>query len=87
MEINVVLDYFGKLNDENAMVVEFKDGGHVLVDNSDIVCANGDLIEIESNMGCYITEASNISGLRIMPRVALMGKVLLEKILEEEGDE
>ena len=56
MEINVIMEYFDKLNDENAMFIEFKDGGQLLVDNEDIIRANGDLIEIKSGIGCYITE-------------------------------
>lgn len=30
MEINVMMEYFDKLNDENAMFIEFKDGGQLL---------------------------------------------------------
>ena len=39
MDLNVVLQYFDNLNDENAMYIEFRDGGKLLVDNSDIISA------------------------------------------------
>ena len=87
MEINVIMGYFDKLNDENAMFIEFRDGGQLLVDNEDIIRANGDLIEIKSGIGCYITEVKNVTGLKICNRVDLMKKVILAKILEEKGDE
>ena len=87
MEINVIMEYFDKLNDENAMFIEFKDGGQLLVDNNDIIRANGDLIEIKSTTGCYITEASNVTGLKINNRVYIMKKAILGKFLEETGDE
>ena len=87
MEINVVMEYFDKLNDENAMFIEFRDGGQILVDNEDVIRANGDLIEIKSSMGCYITEAKNVTGLKITNRIYLMRKAIIEKILEEKVDE
>ena len=87
MEINVIMEYFDKLNDENAMFIEFKDGGQLLVDNEDIIRANGDLIEIKSGIGCYITETKNVTGLKIFNRVDLIKKAILDKILEEKGDE
>ena len=87
MEIEVILEYFDKLNDENAMFIEFKDGGQVLVDEDDIIRANGDVIEIKSGIGCYITEAKNVTGLKICNRVDLMKKAILAKILEEKGDD
>ena len=37
MDLNVVFRYFDSLNDENAMYIEFGNGGQVLVDNNDIV--------------------------------------------------
>lgn len=87
MEINVILEYFDKLTDENAMFIEFKDGGSLLVDNEDIIRANGDVIEIKSKIGCYITEAKNVSGLKISTRTYIMQKAILQKILEDSGDE
>jgi len=87
MDLNVVLKYFDTLNDENAMYIEFKDGGKLLVDNSDIIRADGGLIEIKSTMGSYITESSNISGLRIFNRVDIMAKAVIEKMINAEGDE
>ena len=87
MEINVILEYFDKLNDENAMFIEFKDGGQLLVDDTDIIRANGEIIEIKSTNGCYITEAKYVTGLKICNRVDLMKKAILEKVLECKGDE
>ena len=87
MDLNVVLKYFDTLNDENAMYIEFKDGGKLLVDNSDIIRADGGLIEIKSTIGSYITESSNISGLRILNRVDIMAKAVIEKMINAEGDE
>ena len=87
MDLNVVLKYFDTLNDENAMYIEFKDGGKLLVDNSDIIRADGGLIEIKSTIGSYITESSNISGLRIFNRVDIMAKAIIEKMIDTEGDE
>ena len=87
MEINVILEYFDKLTDENAMFIEFKDGGSLLVDKDDIIRANGDVIEIKSKIGCYITEAKNVSGLKISTRTYIMQKAILQKILEDSGDE
>ena len=87
MEINVILEYFSKLTDENAMFIEFKDGGSILLDNDDVIQAKGNVIEIKSKTGCYVTEAGNVSGLKINTRAYIMEKVILQKILESEGDE
>ena len=87
MDLNVVLKYFDTLNDENAMYIEFKDGGKLLVDNSDIIRADGGLIEIKSTIGSYITESSNISGLRIFNRVDIIARAVIEKMVDTEGDE
>ena len=87
MEIDVILEYFDKLNDENAMFIEFKDGGQLLVDDTDSIRANGEIIEIKTTNGCYITEAKYVTGLKICNRVDLMKKAILSKILEEKGDE
>ena len=87
MDLNVVLQYFDKLNDENAMYIEFRDGGRLLVDCDDIIRAEGNLIEIKSTCGVYVTESSNITGLRIINRVDYMAKVIMEKMINAEGDE
>lgn len=87
MEINVILEYFDKLNDENAMFIEFKDGDSVLVDNQDIIQANGNVIEIKSKIGCYITNAENVSGLKINTRAYIMQKVVLKELIEKMGDD
>ena len=86
MEINIILEYFDKLNDENAMFIEFKNGGQLLVDNSDIIRSNGDLIEIKSTNGLYITDAKNIIGLKIANRVDIMQKALMGEIIGQSGE-
>ena len=79
--------YFDALNDENAMYIEFKDGGKLLVDCNDIIRAEDDLIEIKSSFGSYITESSNVSGLRILNRVDIMAKAVIENMINAEGEE
>ena len=86
MDINVILENFGKLNDDNAMFVEFKNGGSLLVDNDDIIRANGDLIEIKATAGTYITKVDNVIGLKIVNRVDIVKKVLLGELVSEIGD-
>lgn len=44
-------------------------------------------MEIKSTFGVYVTESSNITGLRIINRVDLMAKVIMEKMINAEGDE
>ena len=87
MDLNVVLQYFDKLDDVNAMYIEFRDGGKLLVDCNYIIRADGDLIEIKSTFGSYITESSNVCGLRILNRVDIMAKAIIEKMINAEGDE
>lgn len=87
MNIVVIMRYFDALNDENAMYIEFKDGGKLLVDCNDIIRAEDDLIEIKSSFGSYITETSNVSGLRILNRVDIMAKAVIENMINAEGDE
>ena len=86
MEINVILEYFDKLNDENAMFIEFKNGGQLLVDNNDVIRANGDLIEIKSTSGIYITEAKYVVGLKIATRVDIMKKAMIGELIGEMGE-
>lgn len=86
MEINVVMKHFDSLNDDNAMFIEFRNGSQFLVDNNDIVRADGDLIEIKSSIGTYVVEADNICGLKISDRIDIIGKEVLRKILDENGD-
>lgn len=87
MDLNLVLQYFDKLNDENAMYIEFRTGERLLIDCDDIIRAEWDLMEIKSTFGVYVTESSNITGLRIINRVDLMAKVIMEKMINAEGDE
>ncbi len=87
MNTVVIMRYFDALNDENAMYIEFKDGGKLLVDCNDIIRAEDDLIEIKSSFGSYITETSNVSGLRILNRVDIMAKAVIENMINTEGDE
>jgi hypothetical protein len=87
MNIVVIMRYFDALNDENAMYIEFKDGGKLLVDCNDIIRAEDDLIEIKSSFGSYITESSNVSGLRILNRVDIMAKAVIENMINAEGEE
>ena len=87
MEANVILEYFDKLNDENAMFIEFKNRGQLLVDNNDIVRVKDNLIEIKSSsMGIYITSLDEVIGLKISNRVDIMNKALLGQIIGEMGD-
>lgn len=39
MDLNLVLQYFDKLNDENAMYIEFRTGERLLIDCDDIIRA------------------------------------------------
>jgi len=87
MNIVVIMRYFDALNDENAMYIEFKDGGKLLVDCNDIIRAEDDLIEIKSSFGSYITASSNVSGLRILNRVDIMAKAVIENMINAEGEE
>ena len=87
MEANVILEYFDKLSDENAMFIEFKNRGQLLVDNNDIVRVKDNLIEIKSSsMGIYITSLDEVIGLKISNRVDIMNKALLGQIIGEMGD-
>ena len=86
MNINVILEYFDKLNDDNAMFIEFKNGGQLLVDNNDIIRANADLIEIKSTTGIYITEAQFIIGLKIANRIDIMKKAMIGELITEMGE-
>lgn len=87
MEANVILEYFDKLNDENAMFIEFRNKGQLLVDNTDIIRVNGSLIEIKSDsIGVYISELDEIIGLKICNRVDLINKAILGEIAEQMGD-
>ena len=86
MEITVILEYFDKLTDENAMFIEFKNGGQLLVDNNDIIRCNGDLIEIKSTNGIYITEAKYVVGLKIATRVDIMKKAIIGELIGEMGE-
>ena len=86
MEIEVILEYFDKLNDENAMFIEFRNGGQLLVDNNDIIRANDTLIEIKTTNGIYITEAKSVIGLKIATRVDIMKKAMIGELIEELGE-
>ena len=86
MEINIILEYFDKLNDENAMFIEFKNGGQLLVDNNDIIRANGSILEIKSTTGIYITEVKYVVGLKIANRVDIMQKALMGEIIGQSGE-
>lgn len=87
MKVSVIMRYFDALNDENAMYVEFRDGGKLLIDCNDTIKAEDDLIEIKSTFGSYITESSNVVGLRILNRVDIMAKAVIENMIKAEGDE
>ena len=86
MEANVILEYFDKLNDENAMFIEFKNGGQLLVDNNDIIRANGSILEIKSTTGIYITEVKYVVGLKIANRVDIMRKAMIGELITEIGE-
>ena len=86
MDLNVVFRYFDSLNDENAMYIEFGNGGQVLVDNNDIVRGDGDLLEIKSTTGIYITEVKYVVGLKIANRVDIMRKAMIGELITEIGE-
>jgi len=87
MEANVILEYFDKLTDENAMFIEFKNRGQLLVDSNDIVRVKDNLLEIKSSsMGIYITSLDEVIGLKISNRVDIMNKAILGQIIGEMGD-
>ena len=86
MEINIIIEYFDKLNDENAMFIEFKNGGQLLVDNNDIIRANGSILEIKSTTGIYITEVKYVVGLKIANRVDIMKKAMIGELITEIGE-
>ena len=87
MNVSVIMSYCDALTDKNAMYIEFRDGGKLLVDCNDIIRAEDDLIEIKSTFGSYITESSNVVGLRILNRVDIMAKAIIENMIDAEGDE
>ena len=86
MDFNVILDYFDKLNDEKSMFIEFENGNRILVDNSDIIRGNGDLIEIKVNMGTYITDVKNVTALKICNMEYLMRELMFNNITDNKGD-
>lgn len=87
MNPNVILEYFDKLNDENAMFIELKNRNQLLVDERDTIRVNGELIEIKSDsIGTYITTVDEIIGIKISNRVDIMNKVMLGDILGKIGD-
>lgn len=87
MEANVVLEYFDKLNDENAMFIEFKNRNQLLVDNNDIIRVNGSIIEIKSeSIGIFITSLDEITGIKISNRSDIINKIILGEIMAEQGD-
>ena len=86
MKGNVILEYFDKLNDENAMFIEFKNARPFFVDNEDEINPVGDCIEIKSTKGLYIVETDEIMGLKICNCVDLINKALLGEIADEMGD-
>ena len=86
MDINVILQYFDKLNDDNAMFIEFKNGGQLLVDNNDVIRVDGDLIEIKSTNGLYITSADCVIGLKIANRIDIMNKAMISEIIGQMGE-
>ena len=86
MKRTMILEYFDKLNDEQAMFIEFKNRTSLLVDNKDEINPVGDCIEIKSTNGLYIVETDEIMGLKICNRVDLINKALLGEIADEMGD-
>ena len=86
MEANVILEYFDKLTDENAMFIEFRNRGQLLIDNNDIVRVDGTLIEIKSNSLTYITGLDEVIGLKICNRVDIINKALIGEVIGELGD-
>ncbi len=86
MKGNVILEYFDKLNDEQAMFIEFKNRTSLLVDNEDEIHPVGDLFEIKSTNSLHIVETDEIMGLKICNRVDLINKAPLGEIADEMGD-
>lgn len=82
----MILEYFDKLNDENAMFIEFKNRTSLLVDNKDEINPVGDLIEIKSTNSLHIVETDEIMGLKICNRVDIINKAPLGEIADEMGD-
>lgn len=82
----MILEYFDKLNDEQAMFIEFKNRTSLLVDNKDEIHPVEDLIEIKSTNSLHIVETDEIMGLKICNRVDLINKAPLGEIADEMGD-
>ena len=86
MDINTILEYFDKLNDENAMFIELKHKNPLLVDYKDIIRAKGELIELKTKNGTYITSSESVVGLKILKRIDIMKNVIINDIVDELGD-
>ena len=77
MNVNLLIAQFDELTDSKAMIISFKEFHSILLDNSDIIRVDDDVVQFKSEAGNVTVNIDEINGFQILEKSDVIKKFLV----------
>lgn len=77
MNVNLLIAQFDELTDSEAMIISFKEFHSILLDNSDIIRVDDDVVQFKSEAGNVTVNIDEINGFQILEKSDVIKKFLV----------
>ena len=77
MNVNLLIAQFDELTDSEAMIISFKEFHSILLDNSDIIRVDDDVVQFKSEAGNVTVNIDEINGFQILEKYDVIKKFLV----------
>ena len=77
MNVNLLIAQFDELTDSEAMIISFKEFHSILLDNSDIIRVDDDVVQFKSEAGNVTVDIDEINGFQILEKSDVIKKFLV----------
>ena len=77
MNVNLLIAQFDELTDSEAMIISFKEFHSILLDNSDIIRVDDDVVQFKSEAGNVAVNIDEINGFQILEKSDVIKKFLV----------
>ena len=77
MNVNLLIAQFDELTDSEAMIISFKEFHSILLDNSDIIRVDDDVVQFKSETGNVTVNIDEINGFQILEKSDVIKKFLV----------
>ena len=77
MNVNLLIAQFDELTDSEAMIISFKEFHSILLDNSDIIRVDDDVVQFKSEAGNVTVNSDEINGFQILEKSDVIKKFLV----------